>query len=81
MPKTLFAVVQEGGSSGEAYAALYGGPVVADKAARSHRHASYRSTPPIGFEILKEDTKAGTITINASDLIELLENIRIAEYT
>jgi hypothetical protein len=78
--KLLYLVVQEGGSSVEAYPSIYGGPRGAARAAASHRRASYRSTEPIPFPVEREDRQANTITIKAADLVELIQSAMLADY-
>ena len=76
--RTLYLVVQEGGSSCEHYPSLYNRRADATRAARGHRRASYRSTEPIPVEA--SITPDGTALVGEQDLIDLVEAVRDAPY-
>lgn len=76
--KTLYLVIQEGGSSAEHYPTLYDTKRDAGQAARSHRRSTYRSTEPIAVPVrLDADRNAW---VDEQDLIELVTAVREAEY-
>lgn len=75
--KTLYVVIQEGGSSVEHYPTLYNTEQDALDAQHNHQEATYRATAPIPVEGIEEN---GVFRIDEHELLDLCERVRAAEY-
>jgi hypothetical protein len=72
-PPRLQLVVQEGGSSIEFYATFYNTTKQAERAIRSHHHATYNAFGP--FEVpVTSVTPDGEALVKESDVIQLIED-------
>lgn len=75
--KTIYIVIQEGGSSIEAYATSYDTKDDALDAMVDHATATYRSAGPFPVTIHQDGQKC---YIAEPDVLELLNVVKIAEY-
>lgn len=74
----IYVVVQEGGSSTEAYATSYNTKAQGLAAVRAHAKASYRTMGP--FEVTAYTRKGTQTFIEEADVLELVERVRAADY-
>jgi hypothetical protein len=77
MSKTIFIVLQDGGSSVEAYATTYDTSHDAHWAMRAHSAASYDSAGP--FEVPVHEINGKTY-IEEADVLELIQRTKVTEY-
>jgi hypothetical protein len=76
-PDQIFIVIQEGGSSIEAYASSYSRERDATNAMRGHTKASYRSAGPFAVKCREIE---GKTYIEEQDMLALLDEIVPPQY-
>lgn len=76
-PSLIFIVVQEGGSSTEAYTSAYNTERAAMNAMRSHAKASYRSAGPFAVKCRMIE---GKTYIEEGDMLALIDEIVPPKY-
>lgn len=67
--RTVYIVIQEGGSSTEAYPTSFNTMKAAERARRSHSRATYRSSGPIEATVYEHEGRA---FIEEGDVMELM---------
>lgn len=76
--RTIWLVIQEGGTSGEHYASFYNTAPQANAAIRSHQKASYNCFGP--FPVKGVGGPKGGLLVTELDLLDLVSAVRSADY-